>query len=65
MDPINKNINIFLVKDNSNSLLLVKYTSSLKFQRNTYISFVPHELCNKSEFTIIVFELISSAHNWS
>ena len=51
------------MKDNANSLLLVKHTSSLKFSRN--ISFVPHELCNISEFTIILCELISSARHWS
>ena len=51
------------MKDNTNSLLLVKHTSSLKSSRS--IPFVPHELCNKSEFTIILFELISSARHWS
>ena len=30
MDPNDKNINFILVKDNANSLLLVKHTSSLK-----------------------------------
>ena len=51
------------MKDNANSLLLAKHTSSLKSSRN--IPFMPHELCNKSEFTIILFELISSARHWS
>ena len=50
------------MKGNANSLLLVKHTSSLKSSRN--IPFVPHELCNKSKFTIIIFELISSARRW-